>query len=389
MNDFIFRNATKLIFGSDTEDAVGAEVKQYTDKVLLHYGGGSIKRTGLYDRVLESLKSENIEVFELGGVKPNPRVTMVREGIELCRRENIGFILAVGGGSVIDSAKAIGIGVPYEEDVWDFYEYKTQPEKMLPLGVVLTIPAAGSESSPSSVVTNEELKLKRGCGAECMRPEFAILNPERTLTLPDYQTACGVSDMLAHTMERYFTPTTNVELTDRICEGIMRTVINQGRKVIRNPQDLDARAEIMLSGTIAHNDSSSMGRVGDWATHGMEHEISALNDVAHGAGLSIMFPAWMKYVYTTDKARFQQFAQRVFDIEPDFNDPDGTILKGIAALEDFYEDLGLPTRLSDIDFDNELIPEMARKATFDGQQEIGEFKKLNRQDVEEIYKLAR
>jgi alcohol dehydrogenase YqhD (iron-dependent ADH family) len=389
MYNFTFKNKTKIIFGKSTEEAVGLETAKYSDKVLLHYGGGSIKKTGLYERIKKSLSEQNIEIFELGGVLPNPRLSLVQEGIKLCKSENIGFILAVGGGSVIDSAKAIGIGVCYDGDVWDFYDYKKSPEKMLSLGVVLTIPAAGSESSSGSVITNSEKKLKRPCGAECMRPDFAILNPELSFTLPSYQTACGISDMFAHTMERYFTQTKNVELTDRLCEAVMKTIINQGRILLDNPDDYSARAEIMWCGTIAHNDITDTGRVSDWASHDMEHEISAMNDIAHGAGLSIVFPAWMKYLYKENINRFVQFATRVFNIDPDFDRPEQTALKGIKALESFYKELKLPTRLSEVGFDETLIPEMAEKASLKDSKTLGNFKKLKQKDIEAIYNLAR
>ena len=266
MNNFTFENKTEVIFGKGTEENVGKEVIRYTNKVLLHFGGGSIKKTGLYSSVTKSLKDNGVEIFELGGVKPNPRVSLVREGIEICRKEDIGFILAVGGGSVIDSAKAIGIGYHYSGDVWDIFEYKYKATEMLPIGVVLTLPAAGSETSSSCVVSNDENELKRPYGHPSMRPEFCILNPELTFTLPDYQTACGISDMLAHVMERYFVPTKNVALTDRLCEATMKTIINEAYNIIKNPEDYNARAEIMWCGTVAHNDILDTGRGGDWAS---------------------------------------------------------------------------------------------------------------------------
>ncbi|MFW6365952.1 MAG: iron-containing alcohol dehydrogenase [Spirochaetota bacterium] len=388
MENFIFQNRTKIIFGKDTETEVGGETGLIGKKVLLHYGTGSIKKTGLYDRVLTSLKESGIDVVELGGVKPNPRLSLVHEGIRICKDQKIDCILAVGGGSVIDSAKAIGVGYYHDGDVWDFYDYKTAPEKMLPLGVVLTIPAAGSETSSSSVISNEEKQLKRGLTAACMRPDFCILNPELTYTLPDYQTACGISDMLAHTMERYFTPTKNVDLTDRLCEAVMVSIINQAYKVFENPKDYAARAEIMWAGTVAHNDLTGTGRAQDWASHGMEHEISALTDVAHGAGLAIDFPAWMKYVYKTDIGRFLQFAKRVFGMEENKSDPESTVMKAIEALENFYRDIKMPVRLSEIGFDESQIDIMADKATFNNTQTIGGFKKLTRDDVKAIYTLA-
>lgn len=388
MNDFVFQNATKVIFGKNTENQVGKECAAIASRVLLHYGGGSIKKSGLYDRVMASLKAEGLEVVELSGVKPNPRLSLVKQGIELCRKERIGMILAVGGGSVIDSAKAIGVGVHYEGDVWDFYDYKCAPEIMLPVGVVLTIPAAGSETSPSSVISDEEKQLKRGLTAMCMRPEFCILNPELTFTLPPEQSANGISDMLAHTMERYFSPTKNIALTDRLLEAMMKTIIDQGPIVMNNPNDYAARAEIMLCGMVCHNDSLDVGRQTDWASHGIEHEISAITDVAHGAGLSIVFPAWMKHVYRANISRFVQFACRVFNIEQDYENPERSALAGIEALESFYKSLLLPVRLSRINLGKDRIVEMAKKATWNDQNTLGGFKKLTQSDVEAILNIA-
>ena len=389
MENFVFKNETKVIFGKDTENSVGAECSRYGSKILLHYGGGSIKRSGLYDRVKLSLEASGLDVIELGGVKPNPRLSLVKEGIEICKKHNIDMILAVGGGSVIDSGKAIGIGVYHSGDVWDFYDGKATAEKMLPVGVILTIPAAGSETSISSVITKEDEKLKRGCGADCMRPEFAIMNPELTFSLPDYQTACGISDMLAHIMERYFTPSKNTDLSDRLCEAAMKSVINNAYALLKEPNNYDTRAEIMWNGTIAHSDLIGMGRVGDWASHGMEHEISALTDIAHGAGLSIIFPAWMKYVYSENPKRFLQFSTRVFNIEENFEDQSETVLRGIEALENFYKMLNLPIRFSDVDFDIEKIEDMADKFTHDDTVVQGNFKKLTKSDVIAIYNLAK
>ncbi|MGL5379570.1 iron-containing alcohol dehydrogenase, partial [Clostridium sp.] len=300
MINFSFKNSTEIIFGKDTEKQIGKEVKKYADKILLHYGGGSIKANGLYDTIINSLKESNIEVIELSGVKPNPRVSLVREGIKACREHNIDFILAVGGGSVIDSAKAISAGVNYDGDVWDLFLGAPINHKCVKLATILTIPAAGSETSAGTVITNEDGLYKKSTGHPDLRPIFSIMNPELTYSLPKYQTACGVADMLAHVMERYFTNESNVDLTDRLCEGTMKSIIENGLKVINNPKDYDLRSEIMLAGMVAHNDSLSMGRIGDWASHDIEHELSGIYDIAHGAGLSIIFPAWMKYVYNHD-----------------------------------------------------------------------------------------
>ena len=387
MLDFTFHNATKIIFGRDTEKQVGQEISRYGKRVLLHYGGGSIKKTGLYDRVVESLKESGVEIFELGGVMPNPRLSLVREGIELCRKNNVDAILAVGGGSVIDSAKAIGIGVPYGGDVWDFYSKGKKVEEMLPLGVVLTIPAAGSESSGGSVITNEDGWYKRATNSVAMRAKFAIMNPELTFTLPAYQTAVGAVDIMSHVMERYFTNVKNVDFTDRLCEATLRTMIRNTPIAIKEPENYDARAEIMWAGTIAHNDLLSTGRMGDWATHGMEHELSAIYDIAHGGGLAIMWAPWMTYVYKHDVERFAQFAYRVWDVEPDFRNQEKVALEGIKRLKEFFASLGIPVTLTGAGIPEDKFDEMARKATEEGP--LGQFVKLDKDDVKKIYELAK
>ena len=387
MLDFTFHNATKIVFGRDTEKQVGQEISRYGKKVLLHYGGGSIKKTGLYDRVVKSLKESGVEIFELGGVKPNPRLSLVKEGIELCRKNGIDAILAVGGGSVIDSAKAIGIGVPYEGDVWDFYSKGKKVEEMLPLGIVLTIPAAGSESSGGSVITNEDGWYKRATNSVNMRAKFAIMNPELTFTLPNYQTAVGAVDIMSHVMERYFTNVKNVDFTDRLCEATLRTMIRNTPIALREPENYDARAEIMWAGTIAHNDLLSTGRIGDWATHGIEHELSAIYDIAHGGGLAIMWAPWMTYVYKHDIERFAQFAYRVWDVEPDFRNPEKAALEGIKSLKEFFASLGIPVTLTDVGIPDDKFDEMAKKATEDGP--LGQFVKLYKDDVKKIYELAK
>lgn len=387
MQNFVFQNATKLIFGKEQENETGKDAVRFGKKLLLHYGGGSIKKSGLYDRVIDSLTEQGIEFLELGDVKPNPRVDLVREGVRLCKENDIPFILAVGGGSVIDSAKAIAAGVKYEGDVWDFFDGKATVTDSIPLGVVLTIPAAGSETSAGTVITNEEGLYKRAMGHESLRPKFAILNPELTYTLPAYQTACGITDMMAHILERYFTNEKHVEVTDRLCEATLRTIINNAPKVLADPENYEARAEIMWAGTIAHNDSLCVGRIGDWASHDIEHEISGIYDIAHGAGLAIVFPAWMKYVYKHDVKRFAQFASRVWDVEIDLHNLDNTAQKGIFKLEEFFRTIGMPVRLSEVDITDEQFEEMARKAT--ERWPIGNFVKLHQEDVLEIYRLAR
>lgn len=388
MKNFEFLSPTKIIFGKDKEKQVGSEVKKYSSKILLHYGGGSIKKYGLYDKVVKSLVNAGVEFFELGGVKPNPRLSMVKEGIELCRREDIDFILAVGGGSVIDSAKAISLGIPYQGDVWDFFEGKTSPESSVPVGVILTIPAAGSEASKSTVITNEDGWYKRGLNNELNRPVFAIMNPEITYTLPAYQTACGASDIMAHIMERYFTNVEGVDFTDRLCEATLKTMIKNTPIVLDEPKNYDARANIMWASTIAHNDLLGTGRIGDWSSHLIEHELSGIYDVAHGAGLAVIFPAWMKYVYKHNTDRFVQFAVRVFNVEQDFYNPEKTVLKGIQRLKDFYSEIGLPVTLKQLDISNERLQEMAEKCKKPDGNTVGKFMELNTEDVLNIYKLA-
>lgn len=388
MINFTFQNPTKIIFGKGTEKLVGVETKKYADKVLLHYGGGSIKKIGLYDTVVNSLMEAGVEFVELGGVQPNPRLSLVYQGIDICRKEGIKFILAVGGGSVIDSAKAIAVGVPYDGDVWDFYAGKAKVRKALPVGTVLTIPAAGSEASPSSVITNEDGWYKRGLTTDHIFPKFSILNPEFTYTLPNYQTACGAADIFAHIMERYFTNTRNVELTDRLCEAAMKTLINNVPKALANPTDYDVRAEIMWTATVAHNNLLGTGREEDWASHNIEHEISGIYDIAHGAGLAIVFPAWMKYVYKHDVQRFAQFAVRVWDVEYNFYNPEETALKGIEKLKEFFSSIGLPVSLREAGIDDSRLEEMADKCTASDTQTVGGFVKLNKKDVYEILKLA-
>ena len=384
MENFIYQNQTKIIFGKDTENLVGEETKNYSKKILLHYGKSSIKKSGLYDRVIESLKNSGVEYIELSGVVPNPRLSLVREGIKLCRENNIDFILAVGGGSVIDSAKAIALGVCYEGDVWDFFSKQIQIEKALPVGVILTIPAAGSESSRATVITNKEEGRKIGIGNEILRPKFSILNPTLTMTLPDFQTVCGVADMMAHVMERYFTNTKNVDFIDKLSEATLRSIIKNCRKVLKEPNNYEYRAEIMWAGTVAHNGLLGTGREEDWASHKIEHELSAFYDVAHGAGLAVIFPVWMKYVYKHDIKIFLQFAKNVWEIK------DGTdeqiALKGIESTKNFFKEIGLPTTLKELEIDDKNLEEMAKKCV--GGNSIGNFLKLNKDDVLKIYKLA-
>ncbi len=387
MLNFVYDNKTKIVFGKETENEVGRYTKLHGKKVLLHYGRNSIKKYGLYDKVIASLQAENIDYVELGGVQANPRLQLVKEGVELTKKEDVDFILAVGGGSVIDSAKAIALGHFYEGDVWDFYSKGIRPKEVLPIGVVLTIPAAGSESSTATVITKEEGEIKKGYGDISLRPKFAIMNPELTFTLPNYQTSCGIVDMIGHVIERYFTNTRDVELTDRLCESVITTVINNSQSVLENNANYASRAEIMWAGALAHNGLVGTGREEDWATHGIEHELSALYDIAHGAGLAIIYPAWMKYVYKHDLERFALFANKIFNVEINRNDLEETALKGIEKLEEFYKSINMPIRLSDIDKDDTDIELMAQKAT-NGRPTLGSFIKLDKEDIINIYKLA-
>ncbi len=387
MENFTFRNATKIIFGKDTESQVGEETAAYGSKILLHYGGGSIRKYGLYDKVMMSLKSAGLKVIELSGVQPNPRLDLVKRGIDICRKEKVDFIVAVGGGSVIDSAKTIAAGVPYSGDVWDFYIGKAVVEKVIPVGVVLTIPASGSESSSSMVITNEDGLYKKGFSSEIIRPVFAILNPEITYTIPSYQTACGAADIMAHIMERYFTTVKNVDLTDGLCEAALKTVIKNAPVVLKEPENYAARAEIMWTGAIAHNDLLNTGRIGDWGSHKIEMEISGIYDLAHGAGLAVIFPAWMKYVYKRDVERFARFAVRVWNREPDFCDIDKVALSGIESLESFYKQIGLPVTLKEANIPYDRLEEMARKCTQWGP--VGSFARLEADDVLKILMMAK
>jgi len=386
MQNFTFQNTTKIIFGKDTEKEVGEYTAKEGSKVLLHYGGGSIKKYGTYDRVTESLEKAGVDYVELGGVEPNPKLSLVKEGIELAQEENVDFILAVGGGSVIDSAKAIAVGYFYDGDVWDFFAGEAEITEALPIGVVLTIPAAGSESSGASVVTKEEGSYKRDIGTDLIRPQFAIMNPEITFTLPDYQTACGAVDIMAHIMERYFSNTANVELTDRLSESALKTIIKNVPRILEDNEDYAARAEVMWAGTIAHNDLLGTGREEDWSSHGIEHELSGIYDVAHGAGLAVIFPAWMNYVYQHDLERFAQFAVQVWDVDPDFKDLDWTARQGIKKTKEFFSSIGMPVTLEELDIPAERLEEMAQKAAENGP--IGNFVSLDTQDILNIYQNA-
>ena len=395
MKDFSFYAPTEVVFGRESEEQVAQLVKKYGGtKVLVHYGGESARRSGLLDKVCRLLDEGGVPFEMLGGVVPNPRLTKVKEGIALCREKGIDFILAVGGGSVIDSAKAIAYGVPYEGDVWDFYAGKAQPTVCLPVASVLTIPAAGSEMSEASVVTNDEGEgwTKLGYSNNISRPKFAIMNPERTFTLPAYQTAAGVTDIMMHTMERYFNPDGDMTVTDAIAEALMRTMKSCIFEVLKNPEDYRNRAQIMWAGSLAHNDVTGNRTNGDWATHQIEHELSAMFDVTHGAGLAVVWPSWARYVMKENVSRFVRFAVNVAGVENDFTDPEGTALRGIAAMEQFYHAIGMPTSIHELigrDLTDEEIEEMARKCTRNQTITQGKFKTLRMADIAEIYRMAR
>jgi alcohol dehydrogenase YqhD (iron-dependent ADH family) len=384
MKNLEFYAPTNIVFGKDVEANIGTEVLKYGKKVLLHYGKGHIKSSGLYDKVMRNLKEANIQVFELGGVKPNPELALVHEGIKICKEHAIDFILAVGGGSTIDSAKAIAMGVPYDGDVWDFYFNGVQPKKVLPIGAILTIPAAGSEMSKFSVITNGKYKISYGNDA--MRLKFAMLNPELTYSLPKWQTAAGVVDIMAHVMERYFTEEKFVDFSDRMCEGLVESMIKYGPIVMENPNDYNARAEIMWAGAIAHNGLLGMGRIEDWASHRIEMPLSAIYDLTHGAGLAIIFPAWIKYVSKEKPESFIKFFTRVFNLDYNFDTPEQVIKDGLTLLENFYQSLGMPIRLRDVKIDDCKFEEMAEIVVAKGKQ--GNLMKLDKEDIIEIYKLA-
>lgn len=392
MINFEYYTPTKIIFGKETENKVGELIKaRGSKKVLVHYGGGSVRRSGLLDRVFASLTEAGIHFIELGGVVPNPRLSLARQGVELCKKEHVDFILAVGGGSVIDSAKSIAYGALLEQDVWDVYDNKVKPTTCLPVGTILTIAAAGSEMSDSSVLTNDETNEKRGYGNELGRPVFSIMNPELTLTLPAYQTAVGAADILMHTMERYFTPNETMLTTDGIAESLMRTVMASARYLTRQPNKYDARAELMWAGSLSHNGLTGCGGGhGDWSCHQLGHELSGMFDLAHGASLSCMWGSWARYIYKKDPARFAQFAEDVLQIQAKAND-EQTALAGIEEMENFFWSIEVPTTVGEagIEITDEQIEEMVRKCSRDGKRTIGAMVKLNAADMREIYKMAR
>ena len=389
MNNFNFYSPTYFAFGKDGENQAGSLVKRFGGtKVLIHYGGGSVVRSGLLDRVKASLNAEGISFVELGGVKPNPRSGLVYEGINLSRKENVDFILAVGGGSTIDSSKAIAAGTIYDGDFWDFYSGKWI-EKALPVGTILTIAAAGSEGSPDSVITKEEGMFKRGASGDAIRPKFSILNPALTQTLPPYQSAAGITDIMAHLYERYLTNTTEVEVTDRLIEALLLTMKHEGPRVIENPDNYEARANIMWAGMMAHNNSCGVGRSQDWNSHNIEHELSALYDCAHGAGLAVTMPAVFKYVMDHNVMRFAQVAVRVWGCSMDFEHPEVTALEGINAFAAFLKSIGMPANFAELGAKEEDIPQLVETLCCgDGRNgSISGFVTLDKEDCTKIYKM--
>ena len=394
MRDFRYFTPTQVEFGRGAEEKAGELVKKFGGtKALLHYGGGSAKRSGLLDRVAASLEAAGIAYVELGGVVPNPRVSKVREGVELCRREGVDFLLAVGGGSVIDSAKAIGYGLRYDGDVWDLYEKKAVPQECAPVGCVLTLAATGSEMSDSSVISNEENGKKRGVNSDLGRCRFALMNPELTYTVPAYQTASGCADIISHTMERYFSGEETAEPTDSIAEGLMRAVIEAAPRALKNPEDYEARATILWAGSLSHNGLTGIGRggagrVGDWACHQLEHELSGMFDVTHGAGLAAVWKAWSTYVVDCAPKRFARFARNVMGVRE--ADDAKAARAGIEAYEAFLRSIGMPVNLRELGLSltGEQLDRLAFNCSFEGTRTIGSVRVLEQKDMREIYRLA-
>ena len=393
MKDFNYYAPTEVVFGEQSEEQVAALVKKYGGtKVLVHFGGKSAERSGLLDKICQLLTDGGIPFVKLGGVVPNPRLSLAQQGIEFCRQEKVDFILAVGGGSVIDSAKCIAYGVHFAGNVWDFYLGKAAPVSMLPIASVLTIPAAGSEMSEASVITNEDGNVKLGYSNNMARPKFAIMNPRRTFTLSPYQTAAGVTDMMMHTMERYFTKDDDMDLTTDIAEAMLRNMKNAIFAVLKNPEDYRYRAQIMWGGSLMHNGLTGCGISDDWATHQLEHELSGMFDVTHGAGLAAVWPSWARYVMHENLSRFVRFAVNVMDVPNDFTAPEGTALRGIEAMERFYHAIGMPINIKELigrDITDEEIKEMTRKCSRNYQRTCGCLKVLKAEDMENIYKMAR
>ena len=393
MKDFTYYAPTRIVFGKESEEKLPQLIQQYGGKkVLVHYGGGSAKRSGLLDKVFTMLDDAGIAYVELGGVVPNPVLSLVKEGIDLCQKEKVDFILAVGGGSVIDSSKAIGYGVGYDGDVWDFWDGKAVPQSCLPIGVVLTIPAAGSEMSSSCVITNEDGMLKRGVNSDLCRCKFAIMNPERTYTLPPFQTAAGATDIMMHTMERYFSKYEDAMLTDAIAEALLRTVMKATKAVLAKSDDYTSRAAIMWAGSLSHNDLTECGTEKDFACHKLEHELSGLFGVTHGAGLAAIWGSWARYVMNRHMDRFVKFATEVMGVPKDhIEKPLATATTGVRNLENFFHEIGMPTNIPELigrEATEEEIQKLVDKCSRGGKITIGAMEVLKAEDMTAIYQMA-
>ncbi|WP_018247954.1 iron-containing alcohol dehydrogenase [Orenia marismortui] len=386
MNNFNFNNPTELLFGKGKVKKVGEKVKEYGNKVLVVTGGGSVKRIGLYDKVIASLKENDLEIYELSGIKPNPRVSSVRDGVKLCKENDIDLVLAVGGGSTIDASKAIAGAVFYDGDAWDLFAKGIRIEKALPVGTILTLAATGSEMNPNFVVSNLETEEKMGAGSPLLYPKFSILDPVNTFTVPKEHTVYGIIDIAAHVFEQYFSHTESTPIQDRWAEGILVTLKEESMKVLDNPEDYDARANIMLAGTMALNGLISIGKETDWASHGIEHAVSAVYDIPHGGGLAIIFPNWMKYVLDQGTDKFVQYATRVWDVDPTGKSDKEVALEGIEKTREWFNKMGAPSSLADYDIGDDKLEVMAEKATAKGTR--GSYKVLDKDDVVEIYKMS-
>lgn len=388
MLDFQYKSATKIVFGKGKENEVGKHLKEHGSKILLHHPGGVLEELGVIERVKKSLSENNIEYVELSGVVPNPRLSLVYEGIDICKKENIDMILAVGGGSAIDSSKAIAMGAVYDGDVWDFFAGKSEPKEALKIATILTIPGSGSEMSESSIISNEELKLKSGVDSPVIVPEFSILNPEMCQTIPKRLLAAGIADILSHLLERYFTPTKGLYLSDYLLEGAMKSIMEVGPKLLEDPKNYDLCSEFMWTATVSHNGILDTGRASDWGSHRIEHEISAFYDVTHGAGMAIIFPAWMKYVMNKDIERFARMATNVFDIEKTNKSSEELAKEGISAMEEFFKSLGLSTSLIESEIPCDRFEEMAAKAVGSAGH-VGRFMEITKDDIVNILELAK
>lgn len=394
MNNFTFCTPTKVIFGKDIEKQIGETIKGYgASRVLIHYGGGSVKKTGLFDKVVNSLESAGLSYIELGGVEPNPKLSFIHKGIELCKKENIDFILAVGGGSVVDSSKAIGVGLVTGNDPWQYASTGTHPEpnEVFPVGVVLTLAAAGSEMSNSDVITNDTITpwVKQGITSETVRPLVAFMNPENTFTVSKFQTGCGIVDIMMHTMERYFLGVGDCDLTERLAEGLLIAVRDAGRVAIANPEDYEARATLMWASSLSHNDLTGCGKPRYFPVHKLEHPVSALHDnISHGAGLSVLFPAWAEFVMKYDTMKFAQLANRLWGVEMNFDHPEKTAKDGIKAMRAYFKEIGMPITMSELGLKPEDYEDIINLTTKNGTAKVKSYIDLGKEEIREIYRLA-